>query len=80
MQPDTTQEWKWVLNNLWYSLAVFIVRWIMPMGIRQACYMGEVEMLTNSFPPRKKWNPEDFVEFSTAKAQLEQQYRMPPAV
>ena len=71
---DPVPEWRWILNQLMYALAILVVRWLMPQGIREACCRGEIQMLRESFPD--KWGPVDAYTFEEAKAQIKSEYRM----
>ena len=76
MVPGTGSEWQWFFNNLFYSAGVFFIRWLMPRGIREACYLGEVQILEGSYPPRDEWLQELAEGFEIEWAEIQRQYRV----
>jgi len=77
MIPGTANKWQWILNNLWYSLSVAAVRWLMPMGIREACYWGEIKALQDTLPSDlEDWERADFESYGEAAGKLNKEYRI----
>jgi len=74
---DPMPEWLWWLNNLRYTIGVLIVRWLTPLGIREACYHGEARELRRSYPHSiKHWSSDDVVQFKRDLERLQRQYRV----
>jgi hypothetical protein len=74
MIPDEVNEFWWKLNNLWYSVSVFIIRWLMPRGIREACCLGEIDQLRQSYPGQINWSPIDHADFEYNAKTLQNKY------
>jgi hypothetical protein len=74
---DPIPEWLWWLNNLRYTIGVLIVRWLMPLGIREAAYYGELRELKRSYPHnREDWLRIDEITFRQQRGELQRQYRV----
>lgn len=67
-------ELKFWLNTSWYLLSVFIIKWTMPDRIREACCLGEIALLKESYC--QPMDNEDALDFEENKKGLYQKYRV----